>query len=885
MSYSYYGDGDIVTETMPWEGAGRKIWEEQLMQDHPDFLIIDNTQPSHCGALTQYSPGLEEATNFTPAQIVIKPDRIATNKELSYDTIRTISAVDRAYTPDAGEKPFIEGSGKQIPNVFCKSEMKAAAECVSLMRAAGKDTSIFKQNFNRMWGIDEDFDIEDYAPTVNPKRSKPWLKWDSKHNYEVWYGIEAQAMIHTTCGSYEHSGKRYNASIDWDLVRLYLRLIATNVFLTEPGVLDKVISENKEITLRFMINHANFPPMREPTWQWNRYLGDPFINLSAEDNRSLMLDRPRSNMHRNVTKTAILNMLPAHIIDEIRSEKLVPMGNLSLTYALENLQYTDLESKDDEYRINIPITSTIRLEGLLSLYNVIRAVLKSWMVGINMRDIWLHKMKAAYEVDEEMICARLISDNLPNGLLEYALKVYISNNVRAKVAMKEYYDVIFGNSPVIPAFSYEHPSSAVHSACNSRITNYIHVFNAAYDLAISERQLITIQDFIPNEVITQDIELTQDTIKEIAYKNISKFYCRKYLGRIIILKEHIQTIRDHALISSIKDKITLMQQRTSMIPLMSFLNKETPLYDSIFTSVGNFVRKRMRTKSKWEQITNINRKSTVRHYCEQVDKVLQTSFTKHYDDSYYKSQQIKEDINRLGWNGQHEYTLPFATRYKKMISLYKKEKLKNVIKILTNEEKKALLGIAYDQGMDAQAQLYYGVRPWDKITQKKKESYIHKITGKCIAKIENTKNTSMVPKSNETSRSYTDDDTIISTMDFKDEITESNIAPEEEYDMDGFFDEDSDEDKNPIVSQLITFDEWFTNKGMPGTAYDARVWLNENTEMSFDFTDQPHKLAYWNEQLPQYEDQLRANMRRLIQQDYEEEERAKTDFDKGSDLM
>lgn len=883
MDYSYYNDGDIVTETMPWEGAGRKIWEKQLMQDHPDFLIIDNTQPSHCGALTQYPPGLEEYTNFTPAQIVLKPDRIAVNKEISYDMIRTISAVDRQYTPDSGEKPFIEGSGKQIPNVFCKSEMKAAAECVALMRAAGKDTNIFKQNFNRMWGIDEEFDIEDYAPTVNPKRSKPWLKWDSKHNYEVWYATEAQAMIHTTCGSYEHSGKRYNASIDWDLVRLYLRLIATNVFLTEPGVLEKVISDAKEITLRFMINHANFPPMREPTWQWNRYAGDAFIQLSKDDNRTLMLDRPKSNLHRNVTKTAILNMLPAHIIDEIRSEKLVPMGTMSLTYALSNLSSQDLQSGDDEYRINVPVTSTIKLQQLMSLYNVVRAVLKSWMVGINMRDMWLHKMKAAYEVEEEQICARIISDNLPNGLMEYALKIYISNNIRAKVAMKEYYDIIFGNSSVIPSFSYEHPSSAIHAACNSKITNFIHVFNAAYDLSISERQLITIQDFIPNEVITQDIELNNDKIKEFAYKNISKFYCRKYLGRIIVLKEHLQTLRDLKLQQVMKDKITIMQQRSSLIPMMSYLTKESQLYECISSSVNNFVRKRLRTKTKWEQITSVQRNTTVRHYCEQIDKILQTSFTKYYDDSTYKSKQIKGDIDRLGWEGKHEYLLPWANRYKKMISLYKKEKLKNAIHLFTREEKKSLLNVEYDRNMELQTQLYFGVRPWDKMNEKKKEKYIGKIIAKPKVKVEHP--IYEIISSNNSSNSSRQEPKVESEA--KPEIQKEQIIDEGEYDMDDFFDDDSDSDdmKNPIKSQLITFDEWFTNKGMPGTAYDARCWLNEHTELSFDFTDQPKKLNYWNEQIPQYEDQLRANMRRLIMEDYEMENNTKDDIEKGSDLM
>lgn len=789
-----------------YHGLGKDLFAKMMQQDHPHLNIHYERRPGINASIIQIAPNTVIPENFAPAKIEIIPDYVTRDKELSANIIKQLVPTKARYKPEVGGKPFVPHSAREIPNVMAKEQIKACAEMVAICRSCNKDPIAIKKFFNRNWGLPDEFDVEKYSPIVDPTRSKAWLRWETQQNYEVHYAQDAQAMIHVSAGSYTNQSKFGTFAVDWAQIRNHMRIIATNVFLCEPGVIQKVLADNVKIELNFAVNFLEHSEVMEPTFAFRPDNGIIATPMLPEDVHMLMNDVGIEKRSVQDRKAEIFRLLPQRVIEEIRDQK---EATVAITTSFsDSMSSNALTSEVHGAARKIVVTQPNPKTVTRSLQSCIKQFLKSWLLQSREAMACAHSISAKYLVgkkDDAMSdMLKILDPHILNTAINTYGRYYSSGSEREQ--FKELLGIIFGPETKYPNFDRRNVISMISAAARHKTYHFLQNFDEAYYAALHGRTLISLHDFIDYRDLRHRDELTLNDVQHAAYKSISSYFCRRYFERIKVLKE----IPKWKELDHVSKEVIRLQTRTRFYPMMGIRRDEQLLQDALFDSADRFAQKRKRLKRERDAIPrpSIANYPKLSDYAASIDAILASTFKRNILDSEYKANQTLKDIEKLGWDDIDRSEVKPSSwksrrgkmKKKTMIS-YDKEKDQEVRKELGSERSE--IG-------DISDQLITGKRPWHLIGEKFYKKWVLKHDSHLSDISQVTTNLSA--------------NLGITTTTAQLQSNESVSTTDEQYEESGTVDMMSllggYDDEETYIKTTVQLSDWYGSSGSHGNCFD-----------------------------------------------------------------
>lgn len=839
-----------------YHGMGRDLFAKMMKQDHPGLDIQYERRPGINASIIQIAPNTPIPETFSPAKIEIFPDRVKLDKTLSSNIIRQIVPVKSRYVPESGGKPFVSHSARPIPNVMCKEQIKACAEMVAICRATNKDPVSIKKFFNKNWGLPDSFDVEKYSPVVDPARSKPWLRWETQQNYETFYAQDAQAMIHVTAGSYTNQSKFGTFAVDWAQIRNHLRIIATNVFLCEPGVIKKVLLAEKPIELNFAVNFLEHSEVFEPTFDFRPDNGFVSTKLTEEDVALLLNDTGVLKKTVQERRNEIYRMLPTQVLQEIRDSKeltVAVIGTFANTMELQdkgNALSSETYGRDRKIIVTQPNPKTVTR----SLQVCLRQFLKSWILQSREISNSCHRISALYSIGKKQMAMEEMLKILDGHVVHAALntygRYYSSGGERSQ--FKELLDVIFGSTTNYPNFDPSNIMSILQSAARHNHFNFLQLFEESYYGAMHRKTLLSVHDFIDYKELRYKDELTIKDIQQAAFKSICSYFCSRYAKRIDVLKAYTNW-RENTEISM---EVVRLQTRMKFYPMMGIKRDEESICDSLYASADKFCQKRRKNQRERNILSKPNMKQwpTVLQYASELDSIIGTRFRRNLEDSELKAKQTLADIDRLGWDDQPRNEIKKSTWRARRTKIKRKEMFQADLK-KSRIETEELGGTARDLEDDIGGvpdQMKSGKRPWHDIGEK----FYHKWVEKKIIQIPEHQNTasttSDVASTTKTTVHVSTAETTQSTLAIPNtnDLHDASLDLDIEYAMDGY---DSEE---TLIKTTVQISDWYGNSGGHGHYSDYVTICNKHgvnitADSELELSDAQFYLEQWRAEITQ----------------------------------
>jgi hypothetical protein len=629
---------------MVWKRTTANPYLQRMYEQAMPGMVIENLRsPSYLASVTPIPDDTVVPPSFNTAQIVIRPSEVTQNPELSSDPVKQLLPKNRRYVPETGSKTFLPNSAPPIPNTVAKAQVQAAAEGCAIARSAGRDPENIKKLFRKMWNLPDEFDPEIYAPVVNPEKSKPWRRYGATQNYEIHYAQNAQSLIHVTAGSYTSRTKSEEFEIDWDVVRSHLRIIATNVFLTEPGVIQDVLREGKEIRINYAVNHEEFPIAKTPLFEWNADKYEGGVQLPKEEIRLLMDDKPKVNYMSSSLMSQTIRAIPDEVIRELKDEREQSRGRLQLLDHIEANE--ELMSFKYGGGRSVNVTFPYKIKKGIVLREHMKHVLKSWMIQTQKYSPRLHKIYAYRKAGMDPSAAKEFMEIFDPNVLTFAYHLYFNQGRQdqPRAVFKEWLEIVYGLTTNFPSFDANNVYSTVIAAFNHGNYNFLSLVMDAYILCMNNQTRLCLSDFIDVRVASRTRDFSITSLKNNAYSHVSRYYKQKYLSEIEVLKLVENKSPD------IKARLRMLQGRSMLYPIMNYSFKNQDVNALLFDSACRYAKKRKKLSREAGQIQSIDQTIFPRDYATKLDLLLGSNYVDYFDEAVRLSEMTKKDIDRLTW--------------------------------------------------------------------------------------------------------------------------------------------------------------------------------------------------------------------------------------------
>lgn len=848
-----------------YHGLGKDLFAKMMQQDHPTLNIHYERRPGINASVIQISPNTVIPENFAPAKVEILPEYVRRDPELSSNIIRQIVPTKARYKPETGGKPFISHSSRPIPNVMCKEQIKACAETVAICRACNKDPIAIKRCFNIQWGLPDSFDVEKYSPVVNPERSKAWLRWCTQQNYEVHYAQDAQAMIHVSAGSYTNQSKFGTFAVDWAQIRNHLRIIATNVFLCEPGVIQRVLSDGKKIELNFAVNFLEHSEVQEPTFAFRpekAIIANPMLK---EDIELLMQDTGQERRTVQDRKAEIFKLLPSRVIEEIRDSK-QHVVMMTSTFS-DNMPDAALSSETFGVSRKIVVTQPTHKTVQSSLQSCLKQFLKSWLLQAPQAMASAHSISAKYRLGKKDDAMQEMIKILDSHIIATAINAYgrYYSSGSERQQFKELLDIIFGPVTEYPNFDRRSIMSMITAAYRQRSYFFLQLFDEAYYTALHRRTFISLHDFIDYKDLRHRDELTLRDIQSAAYRSISTYFCKRYAERIKVLKS-IQAWRNN---EEVRKEVIRLQTRMRYYPAMGIKRDEQILHDMLYDGADKFTRKRMRFRREGEILPkpDLQNMPKLVDYAAKIDKIFNTLFQINITDCEYKASQTLKDIETLTWDGK-----PKEETIKSLKKGRPNKPTKSAL-IMSEETQQTIIrnelgDIKDDEPLgSAQMQIKTGRRPWHEVGKKFHNNWVAKIVTTEISHSNMFMSSNSSMTNSPKPKTTTDEPPIM-----KQELPKAPPAEQSFSMSDLLSGYDSEEE---FIKRTVTLSDWYGSSGSHGNCFDLiAVMKTKGVELKADEDYDPEILRGY---IDEHRKEISEESIRSLSDMYKAQKQADTD--------
>lgn len=655
-------------------------WKKMQTRSNGERRIRTSRNIGSAITLAPITESEANRTGFAFAQAVFDPTKAIQRTELSDDPIKQLVPKHERYIPEMGGTPFVPGSAIPPPMSLAQHSMETAGEVIALAVTAGRDPTSIKQLFNAMWGLPEDFDVGIYAPLVKPERTKPWLRYGKDSNYEVRYMKDAQCTIHVTNGDYTGVFKAKKKEIDWDKIRNDMRSLATNVFFTEPGVIEDLIAGGERVTMYFKLNPDAFDDEHIPQWKFDVSKFKPNFGLPISQVKAIMDFKPHFNKYAKNPGIQLLHNVPMTVLDQIRNQNENVILKAPISKAKINLNLPDLLTPSMANTVSVAVTTPHKLKKKLSIYEVMLHALKSWICTIAKNVPEVHLLQMYCVAEEWKLATDLGIKILPDELLCAAYRYYTESGVPKyeERSFKQLLNLIYGANTHYPYFTAMSILSIVAGAFKMKIYNFLRLFLESYKLATIKNARLTIFDLIRGVDFKLSYAQPVLAMKQYAYKNLAAFYVLRYHARLKTLQIQIKQSKTPEDRRKHIQKLLLLQLRIKVYPLMGYVPYNDDVTSALVKTAKIYIVKHNKDPTLLDMVNSLPTTTDYRSAAGFLDTILHLDLSNRLTDCELKSDETKEDLAHYEWDTPTYHDLIMSKRMHRVV------KQKYVIPALRN---------------------------------------------------------------------------------------------------------------------------------------------------------------------------------------------------------
>jgi len=619
--------------TMP---TPKEFWDRAQRQDHPNMRIRNMFHPAVQSSVTmvseKYIQSLPETMIIPSVTISLKNmERIESRSDIE---LQKYVPKGKRYHPDVGGSPFIPGSGRSIPPVIAQDAIRACAEFCALKRCQGGDPTPIKIYFRKMWGLPDNFDPEDYAPTIKPERTKPWLRACKPTNYEVVVLPTQQSMITVNLGNTRSIVAGNKLFIDWDLINVHLRQIATRVFFGEPGRIEEL--KKKDVTLKFQLRYENFEIDDEILSIFNPNVDATGLKLTPEEIKILMT--PQKKTPVLPLRGLIAQALPDDAIEEMQKATEDKLIKIHEKPSMLSSYLDDLASTHDYGPFTIITGPKQTVHRELTLRQLMKWSIRNWILKNNANLQTMTKALAYYDILDQQTAMQILLDNFDWDFLD---KVFIAwrkirsdlSDVKVGAELKNFF---FDSSVKKAKYFLDTLKTVFAKSMYKRCESFLEVCIESYRSARVNFSCLTIADFVNSIDDPKDINLPK--LKEIAYSKISNMYKQKYIAKSRFYMDQFKKYKE----IDKREKGIRYQMRSKIYPLLGFSSRPWTIAEVFKDSMDKYVKKRKRYHLWWK--TEREEKMDLQSRLKNFDGKTKTKFTEYYLECVKLSELTMQDV-------------------------------------------------------------------------------------------------------------------------------------------------------------------------------------------------------------------------------------------------
>jgi hypothetical protein len=617
------------------------LWRRAQAQDCPHMRIQNAYHPAYQSSITPvtqaYRDRLPEGVMLPSATVSLS--NMLRVEEMSDNELNKYVPKDRPYHPDVGGSPFVPGSARPAPPVVAQSAIKAAGEFIALARIAELDVDAYKKFFRKMWDLPENFDPEDYSPTVKPDRSKPWLRANKAQNYEIITNPTQQSMITVKLGNATSVVLEQKLDIDWDLIRVHIRQIASRVFFNEPGRLEEL--KKNDVTLYFQLRWENFEVEPPENQRAMYYCDPPVLKMSQADKAALTYTIQKPNEAPQPLSGLIAQALPNEVLSEMRAEKEMSIIRIhdkprSIARALD-----ELEGPEEYGPITVFSAKKEIVTKPVQLRSVIRSALRHWMLTSSENIKLATQISADFHYFYFDRAMTTVEEKLDWNFLDksfVAWSKYRSDLSNPRIG-DELRSLFFRSTYKIGKYSLMSMSSLLRKAKIKNDHTFEDLWKESYRQTRVAFSRLTIADFVKG--ITDPKKLDIQNLRSVAFDKIASKYADKYTAKACYYIAQYKNGSPED--KTNRDKAIYYQMKSKLYPQMGPSSRPWKIADILVNAMDSYVRKRRRKKEWWESARSV--KDPPATLCTKFDAACGTRFVEFYSASQKAADETMRDVD------------------------------------------------------------------------------------------------------------------------------------------------------------------------------------------------------------------------------------------------
>lgn len=622
------------TTTLP---TPKEFWERAQRQDHPGLTIRNIYHPAVQSSVTIVSDKYRESLpeSMTIPSVTVSLSNMRRVESRSDIELQKYIPNGKRYHPDVGGSPFIPGSAKPVPPVLAQSAIKACAEFCALKRAQGGDPTPIKNYFRKMWGLPDSFDPEDYSPVIKADRTKPWLRANKPANYEVVVYPTQQSMITVKLGNTRSLVMGNKLNIDWDLIRVHLRQIATRVFFGEPGRLEQL--KKDDVTLYFQLRYENFEIESDELTVFND--NAPAVCNALTSDELLLLATKNEKFVAQPLKGLIAQALPDETIEEMQSQSEEKLIKIQHKQTILDKYLDELSLSHDYGPFSIISAPRQAMTKTMTLRSVMKWAIRNWILQKNSNLQAMTQAMGYYEYLDNSKAMEILRENMD---WKYLDKVFVAwkklrSDLSDPKAGAELKNLFFDSNVTKVKYNLDTLETIFTKSMFKKCVVFLEICCESFRSARINFSYLSIHDFVTKDI--KPFEITIPNLRDIAYAKISSFYKNKYIAKA---KFHINQFKLYKEPSE-RLKAIKYQMRSKLYPLMNNKARPWSINDVFLQTMEKYVKKRKKLQAWWEY--EKSEKLSLIDRLNRFDEKAKTRFYEYYKESVKLSELTWQDID------------------------------------------------------------------------------------------------------------------------------------------------------------------------------------------------------------------------------------------------